>query len=291
MKESAETSTSDGRALSSAQNGRKGGRPATWSRDVLVRAVDCLRQQATQEAAPLSEEMVRLARAIEQGTFRMSGPLVRPAVPPPAEPPPPPKTDMQVIVTLRVRGGKSTRGRNRAEEEVADDVLGPFKAKLQLPTWDYLLTVPYTTDEALDQLMSRSIPGKARAIAARRHCTVEYSARSVDDPQRSWVDATPLPPPQPRRTPMTLALITERSGDKLVNEVEKSLLGHFAFKKVEGKKAEYHVGVWSVTDEQMDEEVAKLVAEMQTVIAGRPCYISYEFETLEPPRRTWSGRL
>jgi hypothetical protein len=49
-----------------------------------------------------------------------------------------------------------------------------------------VLTIPYETDEELDEIVYREIMQDAEAIAERRLCFTESDVTSVDDPDRTW---------------------------------------------------------------------------------------------------------
>jgi hypothetical protein len=56
--------------------------------------------------------------------------------------------------------------------------------KLRPDGWEYVLTIPYATDEELDETIYRDIVEEAEAIAERRLCFTESDVTSVDDPDR-----------------------------------------------------------------------------------------------------------
>ena len=51
---------------------------------------------------------------------------------------------------------------------------------------DYLLSIPYETDEELDRIANEEIWAEAERIAKTRHCFTEGDAVSLDDPDRRW---------------------------------------------------------------------------------------------------------
>lgn len=51
---------------------------------------------------------------------------------------------------------------------------------------EYELTIPYSTDEELDQIVYDEIWREADSIADARNCFVEGDLVSLDDPDRSW---------------------------------------------------------------------------------------------------------
>lgn len=50
---------------------------------------------------------------------------------------------------------------------------------------EYLLTIPYHTDEELDRIID-DILTRAADMADDRHCFIEADMQSLDDPERSW---------------------------------------------------------------------------------------------------------
>jgi hypothetical protein len=141
----------DKRAAAARENGLKGGRPPAWSPVVITAAVKGLRREAERVAPALREELLRFAKAVEEGTLRLrKGKTTAPAAKTPSR-----LKTMRVMVFLRVTGGRSLRGRNRASEEIAENVLAKFNAKPH-DGFDYELTVPYRDDEELDRILSET---------------------------------------------------------------------------------------------------------------------------------------
>ena len=52
--------------------------------------------------------------------------------------------------------------------------------------WEYILTIPYETDEDLDRIIYDDILGEAHRIADMRNGFIEADVISLDDPNRSW---------------------------------------------------------------------------------------------------------
>lgn len=94
---------------------------------------------------------------------------------------------MQVKLFLRVENNsKFVRGRKKATEEIERDVLEYYA--MQTPHKDrgeYLLTIPYDTDEELDKIIY-DLLGEASSTADNRHCFIEADVQSLDDPDRWW---------------------------------------------------------------------------------------------------------
>ncbi len=52
--------------------------------------------------------------------------------------------------------------------------------------WEYILTIPYETDEELDRIIYDDILWEATRIADLRNGFIEANVVSLDDPERSW---------------------------------------------------------------------------------------------------------
>ncbi|GCE32063.1 hypothetical protein KDA_75470 [Dictyobacter alpinus] len=51
---------------------------------------------------------------------------------------------------------------------------------------DYILTIPYETDEQLEQVIYRDILQEAASYADARNCFIETDVVALDDPGRHW---------------------------------------------------------------------------------------------------------
>ena len=58
--------------------------------------------------------------------------------------------------------------------------------KLDRDGWEYILTIPYETDDELDRIIYDDILGEAHSIADLRNGFIEADVISLDDPDRSW---------------------------------------------------------------------------------------------------------
>jgi GNAT superfamily N-acetyltransferase len=82
---------------------------------------------------------------------------------------------------------KWVRGKKRAREQIERWVLSHYNMeKSESHQWDYILTIPYYTDEELDSIIYDEIIAEAAGIADDRHCFIEPFVCSLDDPDRSW---------------------------------------------------------------------------------------------------------
>lgn len=52
--------------------------------------------------------------------------------------------------------------------------------------FEYILVIPYTTDEELDHIINEEIYAEAGSIADNRNCFIEGDMISLDDPEKSW---------------------------------------------------------------------------------------------------------
>jgi DNA invertase Pin-like site-specific DNA recombinase len=95
---------------------------------------------------------------------------------------------MKVKLWLRVENNsKFVRGKGKAREEIEQNVLSRFGMdKPDKKGWEYILSIPYTTDEELDRIIYEEIFAEAERMADLRHCFTEGDMVSVDDPERSW---------------------------------------------------------------------------------------------------------
>jgi DNA invertase Pin-like site-specific DNA recombinase len=95
---------------------------------------------------------------------------------------------MKVKMWLRVENNnKFVRGKKKAREEIERCVLSRFAMeKPDKNSWEYTLTIPYTTDDELDRIIYEEISREAEMTADLRHCFTEADITSLDDPGRSW---------------------------------------------------------------------------------------------------------
>jgi hypothetical protein len=102
--------------------------------------------------------------------------------------PAPTERTLDVEIYLRVENNsKFVRGKTRAREEIERDVLSLFGMRKSSPdSHDYILTIPYTSDEDLENTIYQDILAEADLLADDRHCFVEASVRALDGSDRSW---------------------------------------------------------------------------------------------------------
>jgi DNA invertase Pin-like site-specific DNA recombinase len=95
--------------------------------------------------------------------------------------------EMKVKMSLYIENNsKFVRGKGKAREEIEMFILRRYKMeKSKDSRWEYLLSIPYTTDEELDNIINDLLQ-EAQNMADLRNCFTEGSVMSIDDPDRSW---------------------------------------------------------------------------------------------------------
>lgn len=95
---------------------------------------------------------------------------------------------MRVKLWLEVENNsKFVRGKSKSRSEIEWRVLSRFN--MEKPDKDgseYILSISYTTDEELDQIIYEEIYAEAERIADSRNGFIECDIVSLDDPERSW---------------------------------------------------------------------------------------------------------
>jgi DNA invertase Pin-like site-specific DNA recombinase len=95
---------------------------------------------------------------------------------------------MKVRLWMRVENNsKFVRGKGKARAEIERQILIRYgMGKNEEGGPEYVLTIPYTTDEALDRTINEEIWGEAASIADLRNCFIEGDTVSLEDPERNW---------------------------------------------------------------------------------------------------------
>ena len=95
---------------------------------------------------------------------------------------------VQVQLYLRVENNNSfVRGKKRAREDIEQYVLSQYDMRKSSPdSHDYTLTIPYTTEESLENTIYQDILSEAEIQADSRHCFIEADVRALDGSERSW---------------------------------------------------------------------------------------------------------
>lgn len=99
----------------------------------------------------------------------------------------PEQKTIQVELYLRVENNNSfVRGKTRARRMIEDDVLSQYAVKKPDPNgWQYILTIPYRTQDDLDETIY-AILREAASTADFRHCFIEADVIALDGSDRSW---------------------------------------------------------------------------------------------------------
>lgn len=175
--------TQPGRTAARAR-GRLGGRPRGVADEQKRQAALALKKDTTLSVKQICERV-----GISRNTYYKYTRTAPPEPPVSEEPSPEPQPrTMKVQLWLRVENNnKYVRGKKKARQEIESWVLhryGMDPAEAGGP--EYVLTIPYTTDEELDQIIYDDIWREADSIADARSCIVEGDTASLDDPDRSW---------------------------------------------------------------------------------------------------------
>ena len=174
--------------LSAARvRGRKGGRP---------KGVDEKKRQA---ALSLKKDLDRSIKdiceivGISRNTYYKytrseDKPKMKDRGTPDLKPTEPQPKVMKAKLWLRVENNnKYVRGRSRARDEIERQVLGQFGMEKPFKDGDeYILSIPYTTDEGLERTIYDDIYAEAENIADYRKCFTEGDMVSLEDPEKSW---------------------------------------------------------------------------------------------------------
>jgi DNA invertase Pin-like site-specific DNA recombinase len=160
--------------------GRKGGRPKGLSKKAQHTAI--ITEQLYQEGALTVKEICEQLsiskgtfynylhhREVEVGASRQK------------------KKVMQVGLWLRVEGNnKYVRGKKKARQDIERYVLQQYDMeKPRKDDWDYVLHIPYQTDEELDEIVY-DIIREAAGWADDRNCFIETDAIAMDSSDKSW---------------------------------------------------------------------------------------------------------
>ena len=95
---------------------------------------------------------------------------------------------MKVRLWMRVENNsKFVHGKGKAREEIERRVFSRYgMERVGKGGSEYILAIPYTTDEELDRILYNEVWGEAQFLADLRHCFAEGDAVSLEDPERSW---------------------------------------------------------------------------------------------------------
>lgn len=177
--------------LSAARaRGRKGGRPQGVSDPIKQKAALALKNDTSRSVAEICQILkvsrntyYKYIRSEEKPTTK------KPAAPAPEPAPTVPQTKiMKVRLSMYVENNsKFVRGKGKAQAEIERRILGQFGLDASSPMkGDYILSIPYTTEEELEHIIHEEIWAEAARIADLRNCYVEGDTVSLEDPDRYW---------------------------------------------------------------------------------------------------------
>jgi hypothetical protein len=94
---------------------------------------------------------------------------------------------IKVELYLRVENNsKFVRGKERVRDEIERYILCQYAMEKHPSGFEYTLTIPYETDEQLEQIIYRDILQEAASTADARYCFIEADVRALDDSGRHW---------------------------------------------------------------------------------------------------------
>lgn len=94
---------------------------------------------------------------------------------------------IKVELYLRIENNsKFVRGKGKVRDEIEQYILNQYAVEKHPNGVEYTLTIPYETDEQLEQIIYRDILQEADWTADARHCFIEADVRALDDSGKSW---------------------------------------------------------------------------------------------------------
>jgi hypothetical protein len=94
---------------------------------------------------------------------------------------------IKVELYLRVENNsKFVRGKGKVRDKIERYILHQYAMEKHPNGVDYTLTIPYETDEQLEQIIYRDILQEAASTADARYCFIEADVRALDDSGRHW---------------------------------------------------------------------------------------------------------
>jgi len=94
---------------------------------------------------------------------------------------------IKVELYLRVENNsKFVRGKGKVRDEIERYILRQYAMEKHPSGVEYTLTIPYETDEQLEQIIYRDILQEAASTADARYCFIEADVRALDDSGRHW---------------------------------------------------------------------------------------------------------
>lgn len=165
--------------------GRKGRRPKGVD-EKKRKAALALKNDPTRSVTEICE-ILGISRNTYYKYTRASEKALAPqprALPPPENQP----KVMKVRLWLRVENNsKFVRGKGKVREEIERQILSHYSMeKPNKERGEYLLAIPYTSDEELDRIIYHEIWREVERMADLRNCFTEGDIISLDDPDRRW---------------------------------------------------------------------------------------------------------
>ncbi len=94
---------------------------------------------------------------------------------------------IKVELYLRVENNsKFVRGKGKVRDEIERYILSQYQMEKHPNGVEYTLTIPYETDEQLEQIIYRDILREADSTADARYCFIEADVQALDGSGRSW---------------------------------------------------------------------------------------------------------
>lgn len=82
---------------------------------------------------------------------------------------------------------KFVRGKGKAQEAIEERVLSRFGLEqADSRRGEYVLAIPYETEEELEHIIQEEIWAEAARIADLRNCFIEGDTISLEDPDKYW---------------------------------------------------------------------------------------------------------
>jgi hypothetical protein len=87
---------------------------------------------------------------------------------------------------LRVENNnKFVHGKTKVRASIEQSVLSQYAMK-KGNGWEYILTIPYHTDEELDRIIYDDLLRVCDNLADMRYCFIEADVRALDGSERRW---------------------------------------------------------------------------------------------------------
>lgn len=177
--------------LSAARaRGRNGGRPKGVSDPNKQKAALALQKDTSRSVKEICD-ILKISRNTYYKYIRSEDkpPTKKATTPAPVpEPPAPTRKIMRVQLSMRVENNsKFVRGKGKAQEAIEERVLSRFGLEqADSRRGEYVLAIPYETEEELEHIIQEEIWAEAARIADLRNCFIEGDTISLEDPDKYW---------------------------------------------------------------------------------------------------------